>query len=88
MYLINLHAMPRAHAVFPNDVYKVAAIGLSSFFVGPKIIEINNNGPTTHPNTINFYKYKSVKKNRDRKGNRGTSYKQEQRFFLIINDYD
>lgn len=49
------HAMPRAHAVFPNDVYKMAAIGLSSFFVGPKIIEINNNGPTTHPNTKNFY---------------------------------
>lgn len=53
--------MPRAHAVFPNDVYKMAAIGLSSFFVGPKIIEINNSGPTTHPNTTNFYKASAQK---------------------------
>lgn len=58
------HAMPRAHAVFPNDVYKMAAIGLSSFFVGPKIIEINNSGPTTHPNTTNFYKASAQSKNK------------------------
>lgn len=49
------HAMPRAHAVFPNDVYRMAAIGLSSFFVGPNIIKINNSGPATHPSTTNFY---------------------------------
>lgn len=48
------HAMPRDHAVFPKPVYKTATKGLNSFLVGPKIIEISNAGPTTHPNTTNF----------------------------------
>lgn len=48
------HAMPSDHAVFPRPVYKTAPNGLSSFFVGPKIIEINSKGPTIHPKTMNF----------------------------------